>query len=211
MAVVDLGRLFDDLARGVFPEPDGRVDVVPPPEHVDGAVFSFTAHLVVATDAPADEVHAMAPEGDFSAWGRVSGWLAERSGLHAFSGDVLLVATATGGDPPVALEPVGDLDHPRVERAARYRDDVRVFATSDGRGVLVLGRGVAGRHELAFEVAPEARNAGLGRALVRSALALVPAGGAVWAQVHPGNVASLRPVLAAGFQPVGFEQLVGHD
>jgi hypothetical protein len=208
---VELARLFDDAARGTHPPADGRVDVVPPPAHVAGAVFSFTAHLVVATSAPSAEVHAVAPPGDYSAWNRVSGWLAARSGLHAFSGDVLLAAIATGGAPVAPLEPVTDLDHPRVARAARYRDDVRVFTTSDGNGVLVLGRGVAGRHELAFEVEPGARNAGLGRRLVRSALALVPEGETVWAQVHPGNVASLRPVLAAGFQPVGFEQLVGHD
>jgi hypothetical protein len=38
---------------------------------------------------------------------------------------------------------------------------------------------------------------------------LVPADEAVWAQVHPANAASLRPVLAAGYRPVGFEQLIG--
>jgi hypothetical protein len=208
---VELARLFDDAARGVFPAADGRVDVVRAPQHVDGAVFSFTAHLVVATDVPVDEVRAVARADDFSAWNKVATWLAARSGLHAFSGDVLLAAIATGGAPPEALGPMADLEHPRVARAARYRDDVRVFATGDARGVLVLGRGVAGRQELAFEVDPAARNAGLGRRLVQCALALVPAGEAVWAQVNPGNVASLRAALAAGFRPVGFEQLVGHD
>jgi GNAT superfamily N-acetyltransferase len=206
-----LGRLFDDAARGVFPPTDGRVDVVPAPRHVAAAVFSFTAHLVVATDLPAADVHAVAPPDDFSAWGRVPAWLGERFGVHAFSGDVLLVATADGRAAPVELREADLYSHPRVERASRFRDEVRVWVAPDEAGVLVLGRGIAGRHELAFEVDPAARSRGLGRALVEAALALVPAGEAVWAQVNPGNAASLRPVLAAGLRPVGFEQLVGHD
>jgi hypothetical protein len=206
-----LVRLLDDAARGVFPPPDGEVDVVPAPNGIPAAVFTFTAHMVVAADVDPSEVHRIAPTGDFSAWSRVGAWLAHQRGLHAFSGDVMLAALADGGAPLLELELLDKLDHPRVARAAHFRDDLRVYATRDRNGVLVLGRGVAGRHEIAFEVEPAVRGAGLGRALARSALALVPAGEAMWAQVHPGNVASLRPVLAAGFQPVGYEQLVGHD
>jgi GNAT superfamily N-acetyltransferase len=154
---------------------------------------------------------AMAPAGDFSAWGAVSSRLAARCGTTAFSGDVLLCAVGDGRAPVVDLVQGEVFDHPRVERASRYRDDVQLFVTRDRTGVLVLGRGIAGRHELAFEVEPVARNAGLGRALVECALALVPAGEAVWAQVNPGNAASLRSVLAAGFVPVAYEQLIGAD
>jgi hypothetical protein len=206
-----LAQLLDAAARGGFPPADGEVDVVAAPARAAAAVFMFTAHLVVATDAPVEEVRAVAPAGAFSTWSRVGPWLAARAGVHACSGDVLLAALGTGGTAPVDLVPIDDLEHPRVARASRFRDDVRVFTTTDGTGVLVLGRGVEGRHELAFEVEPAARNVGLGRRLVESARALVPAGEALWAQVNPGNVASLRPVLAAGFQPVGYEQLVGHD
>ena len=74
----------------------------------------------------------------------------------------------------------------------------------------MLGRGIGGRHELAFEVAEDARNRKMGRALVQCALSLVPAGEGVWAQVNAGNAASMRSVLAAGFRPAGHEQLVGH-
>jgi GNAT superfamily N-acetyltransferase len=203
-----LARVLDDAARGVYPAPDGSVDVVPAPDRLYAAVFSFTAHLVVAAGVPDAEVREVAPAGDFRAWGAVAPWLAARAGAGAPGGDALLSAIADGRETAVDLEPVDMLEHPRVARAARYRDDLRVHVTRDGHGVLVLGRGVAGRHEIAFEVDPAARGRGLGRALVESSLALVPAGEVVWAQVHPGNAASLRAVLAAGFAPVAFEQLV---
>jgi hypothetical protein len=193
----------------VFPPADGSVDVVPAPERVLAAVFSFTAHLVVAADVPAPQVHAVAPAGDFAAWGTVAQWLAARSGGAAFGGDVLLCGIGDGRPPPLAVEAADGFDHPRVAHASRYRDDVRVYTTRGREGVLVLGRGIGGRHELAFEVAPTARNAGLGRALVQCALALVPPGEAVWAQVNPANAASLRAVLDTGLRPVGYEQLIG--
>jgi GNAT superfamily N-acetyltransferase len=206
-----LAALFDAAARGTFPPADGRVDVVRPPRHVQAAVFAFTAHLVVATHAPAADVHAVAPPGDFKAWGAVASWLAARANVPSLGGDVLLCARGDGRPLGIDLHPADDFQHPRVARASQYRDDVRVYVTTDRAGVLVLGRGVAGRHELAFEVDPDARNGGLGRALVECALALVPAGDAVWAQVNPGNAASMRAVLAAGLRPVGHEQLVAHE
>jgi GNAT superfamily N-acetyltransferase len=73
--------------------------------------------------------------------------------------------------------------------------------------VLVIGRGLAGRWEAAFEVAPEARGQGLGRALAAAALHLIEPGQPLFVQVAVGNVASLRAVLAAGFTPVGAEVL----
>src|SRR5207237_9857001 len=98
------------------------------------------------------------------------------------------------------------LDHPRVARAARYRSDMRTYATDDG-GVLVVGRGICGRWEIGYEVAPEARGRGLGRRIVTAARGLVPAGETVWAQVAPGNAASLRSTIAGGFVPVAAEVL----
>jgi hypothetical protein len=41
-----------------------------------------------------------------------------------------------------------------------------------------------------------------------AARALIPAGTSIWAQVTPGNAASLRAFLAAGYQPVGSEALL---
>jgi GNAT superfamily N-acetyltransferase len=95
-----------------------------------------------------------------------------------------------------------------VVRALRYRDEVRVWRTRDGAGHVLVGRGLAGRWETAFEVESGARGRGLGRHLAAAATALVPAGAHVWAQVAPGNAASLRAVLAAGYRPICAEVLL---
>ena len=109
------------------------------------------------------------------------------------------------------LREVSASDHSRVARARRYREDVRVWTTADETGVLLLGRGLAGRLEVAFEVEPQARRSGLGRALVLAArhLAAVHSPGApLWAQVSPANVPSVRALLSGGFAPVGAEALL---
>jgi len=85
---------------------------------------------------------------------------------------------------------------------------VRAYESADGRGVVVLGRGITGRWEIAFEVDDTARGAGFGRALAASGVRLLPEGTPVWAQVAPGNAASMRAVIAAGFRPVGAETLL---
>jgi GNAT superfamily N-acetyltransferase len=83
---------------------------------------------------------------------------------------------------------------------------VRIWAT-DG-GVLVLGRGLAGRWEAAIEVDPARRGRGLGRALAQAARQLIPDGRPVWAQVAPANAASVRAFLSAGYRPAGAEALL---
>jgi GNAT superfamily N-acetyltransferase len=128
-----------------------------------------------------------------------------------------------GPDGPVAAGPEGlilpgpyglalrcrpDLaGHARVARAGRFRAGIQVFADDRETVVLLVGRGLAGRWELAFEVEPGRRNQGLGRGLAAAARRLVPAGEPLFAQVAPGNAASLRAVLAAGFKPLGSEVL----
>jgi RimJ/RimL family protein N-acetyltransferase len=67
--------------------------------------------------------------------------------------------------------------------------------------------GVAGRWEVSVEVDPGYRGKGLGRDLVAAARHLVPDGTPVWAQIAPGNAASVRAFLAAGYRPVGAEVL----
>jgi L-amino acid N-acyltransferase YncA len=91
----------------------------------------------------------------------------------------------------------------------RYRDDVRAWRTEGG--VVLVGRGVAARWEVAIEVDPGYRGHGLGRALASAARHLAPAGRPVWAQIAPANAASVRAFLAAGFRPVGAEALLTHS
>jgi len=61
---------------------------------------------------------------------------------------------------------------------------------------------------VSIEVEPALRGFGLGRGLFTAARGLLPAGQHVWAQVAPGNAASVRAALAAGFRPVGAEVLL---
>jgi GNAT superfamily N-acetyltransferase len=91
-------------------------------------------------------------------------------------------------------------------RARRFRDDVRVWETEGG--VLILGRAVADRWEVAIEVEEAARHRGLGRLLAAAARHLAPGGCPVWAQSAPGNARSVRAFQAAGYRPVGAEILL---
>lgn len=212
-----VAALLAGVAAGRFPPADGAVEVVPQPPGPVAAVLSFTAHHVVAADVEPAWVHARLPPGELSApmGARFLHELGTALGRSGDSIDAVLVGRGTGAG-PAAVAPAGaqlvevaaDVDHPRVARARRYRTDVRAWEAAGGAGLLVLGRGLAGRWELAFEVAPERRGRGLGRALAVAGLAVVPAGEPLFVQVAPGNVASLRAVLATGaYVPVGSELL----
>jgi GNAT superfamily N-acetyltransferase len=210
MTATDLPRLFADLARGTYPAADGRIEVVPRPVGAIAAVFAFTAHHVVAADLPPDWVREHCDPSDLSAplGPRFLSALADRTGASPGAIDLVLCRLGEGETPAVTLIEVVDPDHPRVGRARRYRRDVRVFQTPDGSGLVVVGRGVAGRWEAGFEVQPGHRGRGLGRELAGAAAGLVPAGEAMYLQVAVGNGASLRAVLRAGYTPVGAEVLL---
>jgi GNAT superfamily N-acetyltransferase len=171
-------------------------------------VVAFPGHVVVAADVEPRWVDSWMGDGDFA---RPLGppflsALEERLRLEADAIDAVLLATPLTGDPPLRLTPVGDSVHPRVVRAHHFRSDVRVWTTE--HGLLLLGRGLAGRWEVAIDVDETARGAGHGRALATAARHLAPDGRPVWAQVAPGNASSLRAFLAAGYVPIGSECLL---
>ncbi|MFJ2768124.1 GNAT family N-acetyltransferase [Streptomyces sp. NPDC087300] len=209
-----LGGILDDAARGRFPVADGSTTVVPQPGHRDAGVVAFTAHSVVFTDEDPRWVRSAlgALDCDPLAASLNARFLAafmDRTGRTVDTVDLLTVAPALPGGPVpgLGLREIDDPDHPRVARARKRRDDVRVWA-SDGGGVLVIGRGVAGRWETSVEVGEDARHRGLGRELARAARHLVPHGDMVWAQQAPGNARSVRAFQAAGYRPVGAEALL---
>ena len=127
----------------------------------------------------------------------------QHTGREVHTIDMLCTATTRPGPPPLALAAEPARSHPRIARAAHYRDDVRAWR-ADG-GVVLLGRGIAGRWEASVEVDPGHRGRGLGRALAAAARHLAPPGTPLWAQISPANAASVRAFLAAGFTPVGAE------
>ncbi|OXY90832.1 GNAT family N-acetyltransferase [Streptomyces diastatochromogenes] len=206
-----LRDILDAAAQGVFPPADGGTTVVPQPSPRDAGVLAFTAHSVVFTDEDPDWVHetlrAVTEECDALAAtmnARFLTALMDRTGRRTDTIDVMVVGSPLPGRPALALREIADPSHPRVVSSRLRRDDVRVWA-ADG-GVLVLGRGVAGRLEAAVEVDDAVRHRGLGRALVTAARQL--AGEPVWAQVSAGNARSLRAFQAAGYRPVGSEVLL---
>ena len=202
-------ELLHAAARGAFPPEDGRTDVVGPVDGAPAAVLSFTAHHVVAAGVPAEEVLAQVDPGDLKgplAPG-VLAWLAGRTGLVAGSLDVVLAWVPERSIAGAAVQEVEPGEHPRVARARRWRRELRVFQGNGG--MVLIGRGLAGRLELSVEVEPGRRDRGLARVLVAGALAAAAPEEPVFAQVAAANAASLRALQPAGFAAVGAEVLFG--
>ncbi|MDV9178575.1 GNAT family N-acetyltransferase, partial [Streptomyces sp. W16] len=173
-----LRDILDAVARGVFPPPDGRTTVVPQASERDAGVFAFTAHAVVFTDedpqwvydtlaavpcdAPPEGAPPAAPMNP-----RFLTALLDRTGRRSENVDAMLVGSPLPGEPPLPLQEITDGDHPRIVYARGRRDEVRAW-TADG-GVLVMGRGIAGRLEVSVEIEEGVRHRGLGRSLVAAA------------------------------------------
>lgn len=211
-----LRRILEDAAAGRFPPADGATDVVPSPDGPVHAVLAFTAHHLVAADVDPGEVAAHLDPDDIAApmGAPFLAWLGGRLGAVPGTLDVVLAARAGAGAPPFPdgiHEIIPDARRGRVGRALLYRSDIRAWESADGNGFLVVGRGLAGRWEASFEVSPGARGRGLGRTLAAVSMLAVPRGERVFMQVAPGNIASLRAVLAAGFRPIGAEVLFRRD
>ena len=202
--------VFAAAADGQLPTPDGQVEVYPGLPGKAAAVVAFPAHFYVLAPVDPQWVRTQLPPGDYSAplGARFLVALADHIGAHIGANDAVLAARAHGQNPGLDLcEITGDA-HPRVRRAHRYRDEISAWQTSDGMGCLVLGRGLAGRWEVSYEVEPPARGHGLGRTLAAATLGLLAAGTPIFAQVSPGNSLSMRATLAAGYRPIGGEVLL---
>jgi GNAT superfamily N-acetyltransferase len=117
--------------------------------------------------------------------------------------DVLLAAPGLGGD--AELVEVEREVHPRVVRASAHWQDIRVFEDPSAAAVVILGQGLALRTEVAVDEA--ARGRGLARRGLVEARRLVGPDQALFAQTAPGNAASLRAFMSAGFRPIGSEVL----
>ncbi len=192
---------------GRFPPGDGGCTILPPDATGTHAVVAFTGHAFVLTDRRADDPVLAAADGYGGAThpsvllglAGPEGWV----GSH----DAVLAHRATGsGGSVTALAATDRFDgHPRVTRAREHRSGVRVLG--DERGLVTVGEGLAGRTEISVEVVID-HGGGVGRELLAAALAALPDGELVFAQVAPGNAASLRMFLACGFVPIGSEVLL---
>lgn len=206
-------------AAGRFPPADGRAVFLPPLPNGQAAVVSLTGRAYLAARERIADLDGFGSALHPSTLLKLAGPDGEIGTL-----DVTLAARGLGGG---ALPSRPDLaDHPRVRHALALRQQVRVYG--NGQGLVTVASGLAGRTEVSVEVftpeddaAPEhgqsSDGAGdhdarprlsAGRALIREALRLVPAGEPVFAAVAPGNARSLRAFLAEGFTPLGSEVIV---
>lgn len=216
--MADLANVLANAARGVFPSDGPVVSVVPQPSDRDAGVLALTGCAVVFADVDPLWVEVELTASASAEPGSVDlaaplnppflSALCAHLDRRIESVDLLTSASSLPGSTPLPLLRSEDLEHPRIVRARRHRDEITAWTVPNGDGTVLLGRGVAGRWEVALEVEPGARGAGLGRLLARAARHLVPWGETVWAQVAPGNAASVRAFLAAGFVPVGAEALL---
>jgi GNAT superfamily N-acetyltransferase len=208
-----VSELLGAVERGAFPPADAGLTLLRQPNPRDASVFSLTGHIYVIADVDQSWLDGHLRPGELAeAYGPAFlGAICAKLDRRVNAIDLLAVAPAGSapGGPELDLTPVVGLDHPRVHRANRYRTDCRVFTVPGG--VLVLGRGFGGRWEVAIEVDPANRSRGLGRSLAAAARRLAPAGVQLWAQITPGNAASVRAFLAAGYRPVGQEALLVPD
>lgn len=152
-----------DAAAGTFPPVDGEVVFMPPLRAGREAVLSLTGRAYVATRLSEGDFAELPLDGFGAAL--APGVLACLAGTHGEVGvvDATLVAFGVdGGGLPARC----DLDgHPRVRHARALREDVRVYG--DGRGLVTIARGLAGRAELSVETRSGSQERGAGRGLIR--------------------------------------------
>ena len=195
-------------ADGRFPPVDGCVEVVRPDCAGTHAVVEFTGHSFVLTDLSADDPVLAGIDGFGGA--TQPHVLLHLAGPNGSVGSLdLVMVRRVGSTSHAPLEPIERSTHPRVTRARHHRRDVVVLG--DERGLVMIGAGLAGRREISIELTGVAHAARAGRDLIESALstpAAVTPGELVFAQVAPGNAASVRMFLACGFVPIGSEVLI---
>jgi hypothetical protein len=185
--------------------------VLPPPPGAAMAVVAFTAHYMVASSEPEDWIRAQLPADDLRApmSPRFLSALGAKLGRHDHGIDLVLAARTLQGR--TTLRETTSEGHSRATPATAHRNQVRVFADPTGAATIVLGRGLANRTEVAIEIDPNRRNQGIARQALTEARRIVGAGRLLFAQTPPGNAASIRTLLTAGFQPIGSEVLFFAD
>jgi GNAT superfamily N-acetyltransferase len=230
-----LARLITDASAGRFPAADGGWRRVPVWRPGLEGIIAFTGHavLTVAPDIASERLVDLGVDGFggahdprlITALAGPDGWIDSLDVLMTGRGTGSAGGSGTGpgGSPgDLADRRAGGADnrarlvdrpdlatHHRALFAARIRDRFRILGYPDPRrsALAIVSTGLAGLTELSFELEPERRGAGRGAALIRDALTAIPAGRLVVAAIAPGNAASLRAALTAGFSPVGSMQL----
>ncbi len=209
-----LADVLRNAMHGHFPPGDGRVERLPTWRGGVEAVVALTGHAYLCLEVGHDVPTTVADLAGDAFGGAVdprvvatlAGPSAGRDDIDSL--DLIMVAPARRRD-AVDLDLVESPGHahPRVEFARRLRDDVRVMTAPGVEGLLVVASGLAGLTEVSIELAPQRRGRGTGAAMLSAARSLARPGEPIVAAVAPGNAASIRALLAAGFVPVGSVQI----
>jgi GNAT superfamily N-acetyltransferase len=224
-----LAGLITAAAAGRFPPADGGWTRVPPWRPGLEAVIAFTGHAVFAVepDISSQLLASLGADGFggahdprlITALAGPDGWIDSLDILMAAQGAGEGTAqdagegAARGVDrpnvPPALVSRPDLAGHPRAAFAAGLRARPQILGYPDPRrsAVIIVSEGIAGLTELSFELEPDHRGQGGGAELARDALSAIPDGQLALAAVAPGNAASLRALLAAGFAPLGSVQL----
>lgn len=202
-----VAELLAAAAARRFPVADGGWHRVPPWREGVEAVLAFTGHAVLAVGPAVPDAVLAAADGYGGAHHpRLLLDLAGPNGWIDSLDAVLVLPPGERGEPLVARPDLAE--HDRVRFAEAVRTDVRVLGRAAGSDVATLSRGIGGLPEISVELAPDHRGRGEAATFVRAAAASAPADEVVVAAVAPGNAASLRAFLAAGFAVVGSVQLI---
>jgi GNAT superfamily N-acetyltransferase len=204
--------LLHDAAGGHFPDGDFSTSHFPSPTSPADAVFAFFGHHVIASDVENEFVTRWTDVDPFALSDvRFLAALANRLDTSPGIYDAVFATFGEGDSPErFGLAETSVRTHPRVIRAHAYRDPatIRVFVDETSLGTLVIGRGLAGRIEAAYEVDEAGRGIGLGRRLIAAARGLAPEGEPAFMQISPGNVWSMKALAAAGgWTSIGSEVL----
>lgn len=187
-----LVAVFSAAARGTFPSAEGLVVVVGPPPHLLGAVIAFSGCTYVAADVDSAEVNARL--GPDPLVGPVLPafleWLAHAVGGVAHNNEIVVAAIGTGRVPDTLTPDLAWRDHDRSKHGSVLRREVSGWTFNGDEGIVLVGRGLVDRWEVAYEAAAEAPPR-TGRALAAAALGVVPAGEPLFS--HRSRPAMLRP------------------
>lgn len=215
-AAVDhpFSTIVHNAARGNFPEPDRRAEVVGALPGPCDAVAFLPGHTVVAADVDEDWVfEQLSYQKDRAASDPSTGLGLFLAAMTTHLGNPPTFASVLTVAPHRAAMLRGELEEqPGTANPgwSPYRTDVRSYGyrSSGATGRLDMGRGPGGRLDVYIQVDEGARGGGgPSRELLTAAMTMVPSNTDLFGSAPVHDTRALRTMLGGGFTPVCTEVL----